>query len=166
MNQIDKVYIIDTTDTTDTINTKNTTNTIDNGNRNKSYTSIDKLKQFIYHNEYVVKTAFVIVTLLFIYWVLWCECSKYKNKTQSGGASAAIGVYGSAINRVKGGVSNLGKISLLSGGFTYLFQFVNVIFMLIGIVVILILIPSLPIIFFVIISYFIAREKLWQLRTL
>jgi hypothetical protein len=30
----------------------------------------------------------------------------------------------------------------------------------------LILIPSLPIIFFVLISYFIAREKLWQLRTL
>lgn len=76
------------------------------------------------------------------------------------------GTYGSAINKVKGGLGRMGKVQLLSGGFTYLFQFINMIFMLVGIVIILVLIPSLPIMFFLLISYFIARQKLWELRTL
>ncbi len=150
--------------------------------------NLDKLKQFVYSNLCLIKTMFALITVLFICWVWYCETGKYKNGNrmlrQYGGAGAGavamagavaggkssmggpIGLYGSGLNKIKSGMSSIGKVSLLSGGFTYLFQFINVIFMLIGIVVLLILIPSLPIIFFVLISYFIAREKLWQLRTL
>lgn len=82
------------------------------------------------------------------------------------GAKYSAKGFDTGLGKMKSGMGKLGKMSPLSGGFTMVFQFVNAIFMIFGIVIILILIPTIPIIFFLVISYFICRRKLWDLRTM
>jgi hypothetical protein len=73
---------------------------------------------------------------------------------------------GAGIDKAKMGLGKLSKVSPLQGGFSILFQFVNVFMMIFGIIIILVIIPTIPILIFFVISYFICRRKIWELRTL
>jgi hypothetical protein len=116
-----------------------------NDDNNDDNISWPQIKNYLHQNLTVIKITLIILTLLFIYYI-WQTPVKH---TQMGG-----------------GLGKMGKASPISGGFTLVFQFVNNMFMIFGIVIILILIPTIPIIIFLVISYFICRRKLWDLRTM
>lgn len=80
--------------------------------------------------------------------------------------SKMMSKYSKGLSKFKGGLKGVGSKPLISSGFTYFFQFLNALFMIIGIILILVLIPLVPILIFLTISYFIARRKLWTIRTL
>ena len=135
-----------------------------NDDNNDDNISWPQIKNYLHQNLTVIKITLIILTLLFIYYI-WQTPVKH---TQMGGGpfTAAAKGFGKGLSKAKGGLGKMGKASPISGGFTLVFQFVNNMFMIFGIVIILILIPTIPIIIFLVISYFICRRKLWDLRTM
>lgn len=142
-----------------------------NDNQNESDNndiSWPQIKNYLHQNLTTLKIILILITLLFLYYV-W-QMPSETIQSQSGGApgrlTSAMKGFGKGIDKAKGGLGKLSRKSPISGGFTMVFQFINGIFMIFGIVIILILIPTIPVIIFLVISYFICRRKLWDLRTM
>jgi competence protein ComGC len=130
-------------------------------------------KNNISNNLTFIKVGLIIISVLFLYYVYNSQ-KTYKN-IQSGGApklgigkamQSSVKGLGMGINKTKSGLGRVTRASPLTSGFSILFQFVNGFMMIFGIIIILILIPTIPILIFFAISYFICRRKIWELRTL
>jgi hypothetical protein len=156
----------------------------------------DTISRYLSDNETIFKTGIIILTFIFLLWVWYSSKPSYLKQRGGnplaalsavggvGGASKLVGganqlegiakkskggflsKYSKGLDKMKGGLSKVGNKPLLSSGFAYFFQFLNGIFMVIGIILILVLIPTIPIMIFLVISYFICRRKLWEIRTL
>lgn len=130
-------------------------------------------KNSISNNLTFIKVGLIIISVLFLYYV-YISQKPYKN-IQSGGApklgigkamQSGVTGLGIGINKTKSGLGRITKVSPLNSGFSILFQFVSAFMMIFGIIIIIILIPTIPILIFFAISYFICRRKIWELRTL
>jgi hypothetical protein len=150
-------------------------------------------KKGITNNLTSIKAGLVIISILFLYYVYISQTSQTSQTSykiiQDGGSIKSIATtpfklgsgmtkkvgsvlqkgsqsLGTGIDKARSGLGKLGKASPLQGGFTILFQFINVFMMIFGIIIILVLIPTIPILIFFAISYYICRRKIWELRTL
>ena len=115
-------------------------NIIDNTNEINNW---EKIKNHFKNNLTIWKGIIIVITLGYIVYILILDKQSIRRLSQSGGG-----------------------ISPITSGFNMVFSLVNSLFMIFGIVLILILIPTLPIIFFLIACYYLCRRQLWDIRTM
>jgi hypothetical protein len=134
-----------------------------NSNENEENEIITWINLKTYLQKYMIyiKIALIIFTILFIIYIH----NSNENQSQSGGGKFSM------MTQLAKGMKDKGSkavktTSPLSGAFSMMFSFINSLFMIFGIVLILILIPTIPIMVFLVISYYICRRKLWDIRTM
>lgn len=125
---------------------------------------LGQIMNWVQNNTDTLKLALVIYLMIMIMWV-YQRNLKCPRVNQSGG-SKFIQAYKASIAKGKSGLSKAGNISPISSAFSVVTSIVSSIFMILGIVLILILVPTIPIMIFLTISYYIMRQKLWVLRTM
>lgn len=133
---------------------------IDNDNQKQN--KWEQVKNYLNQNVSMFKSLLIMLTVFLILYIILLD--KHQLKKQTGGGP--VNAYSKGIGRIKGGVGKLSSASPISGAFSIVFSFINTLFMIFGIVIILILIPTLPIMLFLVICYYICRRKIWALRTM
>lgn len=142
-------------------NTNNTINSEDIDKKNES--NWGKFEYYINKNVTSFKILLITLTLLIITYIIVIDKKQLKH-TQFGGGP--VGMYSKGLSGLTGGLQKVGASSPITAAFNVVFSMLSTLFMIFGIVLILILIPTIPIMIFLVICYYICRRKIWALRTM
>jgi hypothetical protein len=123
----------------------------------------EKFEYYINNNITTFKVLLITLTILIIIYITIIDKKKLQRKQFGGGP---VGMYSKGLDKVTGGLSAVGASSPISAAFNVVFSMISTVMMILGIVVILVLIPTIPIMIFLVICYYICRRKIWALRTM